>query len=358
MKNLSYSSITTFNTCGKKYFYQYKKGYKSKYTHAALLFGSAIDTSLNKLLLTKDIQEAIKEFDKSWNFQWVNKKYVSLSKNTEIVYAEADYDSDLLTNEDWVKLGENSNPRYKLILEDKKFKGWDNLELKDKEYYNYMNWLSLYRKGLIMLHSYVKKVLPRIKEVLAVQKENYLENSDGEKIIQYLDLVVTWENGQNILMDNKTSAREYEQDSASKSPQLLSYYHGVKDQYKLDALGFIVLRKGIHKNKEKECSVCKFNGSGARHKTCFNEIDGTRCNGEWIETIHPECDIQVIINKPHENAVNLVLDSFDSANEGIKKENWYSNLSACRPTPMMQCNYYNLCWFGKTDDLIIPETKE
>lgn len=353
---LSYSAISTFNTCGKKFFYHYRQGLRSKYTHAALLFGSAIDTSLNRLLLTKDLHEAKKEFDKSWNFQWVNKVYTSLHKSIDIVYAEADWDKDLLIGTDWDKLGQNPEEHYKQILEAKKDKGWDNLNNQDKEFYNYTNWLSLYRKGLIMLDSYHKQVLPKIKNVLAVQKENYLENSDGDKVVQYLDLIVEWEDGRHILMDNKTSAREYEQDSASRSPQLISYFQSSKDEYSLDAVGFIVLRKGIHKNKEKVCSKCSFEGSGSRHKTCFNEVNGVRCNGVWNETIRPECHIQIIINNVHQNAIDLVMNTFDAANEGIKKENWYSNLSACRQGPII-CNYYNLCWHGKEDDLIKIEKK-
>lgn len=355
--NLSYTSINTYATCGQKYKLRYRDNLRSKYFHAALAFGSAIDASLNMLLTTKDLDKANKEFDKSWNFQWVNKKYVSVPKYTEIVYAEADYDAELLDENDFIKLEalryELSTPtlNYENILQEKKKIGWDNLSVEKKQVFNYSNWLSLRHKGLIMLESYSKKILPRIKEVLAVQKETFLENDAGDKIVQYLDLIVTWEDGRNILFDNKTSSRDYDNDQAARSPQLISYYSGAKAQYKLDSVGFIVLKKNINKNKIKICSSCGFDGSRNKNRTCNNTIGKKRCNAPWKITIDPECYMQVIINDVTATAENLVLDSFHEANEGIKKEHFYKNLSACKSGPIV-CEFYNLCWFGNRDEVV------
>jgi hypothetical protein len=359
-KPLSYSAINTYSTCGYKYHLRYQKKLKPKYFHAALAFGSSIDKALNTLLETKDLAKAKVTFEKEWNFQWVNKKYVALAKYTEIVYAETDFDEELLHLEDIQKLEElvmaidyskSFMTLYKSILEAKKDKGWDNLSTTEKEYYNYCNWLSLMRKGYIMLDSYDKKVMPSIKTVLAVQKENYLENSEGDKVVQYLDLIVEWKDGQRILFDNKTSAREYEPNSASLSPQLISYYTGAKDEYNLTAVGFLVLKKTILKNRIKICSNCQYDGTGARHKTCSNEIAGKRCNGVWNETIDPQCDIQVIINKVSDTAENLVLSAFNEANAGIKKEAFYKNLGACKQGAI-QCEFMRYCWNNDSSEIV------
>lgn len=356
-KNLSYSAINTFSVCGQKYYKHYVKGLRSKYFHAALAFGSAIDKSLNELLLTKDLDKATTVFNKEWNFQWVNKKYTDLTNSDILVYAETDFDDDLLLPEDKTKLGDKYLTHYKNILSAKKNQGWDNLAPSNKQFYNYANWLSLRRKGHIMLNSYDAKVLPRIKEVLSVQKENYLQNSSGDKIVQYLDLIVRWEDGRVLLGDNKTSAKEYEPDSASRSPQLISYYHGAKEEFKIDSVAFFVLKKGIYKNKVKVCKVCGNNGTGGRHDTCNRTVDGTRCHGEWEISISPECDIQIIINDVSPVAENLVLESFNDANEGIKKENWYKNLNACKQGTFF-CQFYKSCWFGDNTELVDMSKKE
>lgn len=363
---ISYSAISTYTTCGEKYKLRYKEKLRSKYFHAALAFGSAADEGLNVLLKTKNLTEAKKAFEKTWTFQFVNKKYTSLSKFPDLVYAEADFDADLLKPEDIqilesevMELGtlESWKIVFDQIKEEKATKGWPNLDVKKKAFYNYCNWLAMRQKGLIMLSSYAAKVLPRIKKVIAVQQENSLVNSEGDEVIQYLDLIVEWENGKNILFDNKTSARDYKDDQAAFSPQLISYYHSSKDQYKLDQVGFIVLSKHVRKNKTKACSKCSFDGTGGRHKTCNNEVNGDRCNGIWDETIDPEAHIDVIINDVTAAAEDLVLSTYDEANQGIKNEIYMKNLGACRQGPI-QCEYFNKCWKGDMSELEKVEDKK
>lgn len=365
-KPLSFSAITTYTTCGQKYNLRYNRKLKPKYFHAALAFGSSIDVSLNELLLTKNLQKSKEVFEKSWNFQWVNKKYVSLSKYTEIVYAETDFDEELLKEEDISKLDEILKENnvdstyleaYSNILEEKKKKGWDNLNQNKKEFYNYCNWLSLLRKGHIMLDSYNKKVIPKINKVIAVQKEQYLENSDGDKVVQYLDAIVEWEDGRILLGDNKTSAKAYDEDSASRSPQLISYFHSSKEEYKLNAVAFWVLNKQIIKNRVKTCSKCGHDGTGARHKTCPSEVDRQRCNGAWIEKISPECFIQTIINNVSETAERLVMSTFDEANNGIKSKNFYKNLSACQQGSI-RCEFMGLCWHNDMTEIVDLDKKD
>lgn len=360
---LSFSAISTYTTCGEKYRLRYKQGLRSKFFHAALAYGSAVDLSLNKLLTTKDLAEAIKEFDKTWNAQYVNKKYVTLAKFPDLVYAESDYDEELLQEEDLdvlkaellnsENLGQDSSSSYFEKIKEKKSKiGWENVPDGEKEFYNYANWLCMRRKGHIMLESYNKKIMPQIKEVLAVQKEQYLENESGDKVVQYLDLIVEWNDGRRILMDNKTSAKDYEEDQASRSPQLISYFAGAKEEYKLDAVGFLVLKKQILKNKIKICSLCGNDGSGERHKTCAsdNPDTGKRCNGTWNIKLNPECYIQVIINNVAPAAETLVLETFDEANSGIKNNVFHKNLGACKTG--FQCEYFKKCWQGDNSELV------
>lgn len=53
---LSFSQVRLYQDCGRRYELHYVEGWREKYAHSALLFGSAIDESLNTLLDTRDLQ--------------------------------------------------------------------------------------------------------------------------------------------------------------------------------------------------------------------------------------------------------------------------------------------------------------
>jgi len=375
---LSNSQIRLYTECPRKYFYHYKKRLRPKEYRAFFLYGSAIDFGLNHLLKTKNLEEAIQKFDKSFRYNDVNGEDIYIPEATMIVYAKTDFDEELLLKEDYekfeelkAKLNYQSTKTLKeildTILEMKATIGFRNLPIEEKKLYSMANWLSLRRKGHIMIKSYAEKVLPRIKEVIAIQKRTKLENNNGDVVNGILDLVVLWEDDKRYLGDNKTSARDYEEDAASKSQQLIGYYHAEKEELKLDGVAFFVMYKNIVKNRIKICSKCGYDGTGGRHKTCNNAIGLAepspagvprfeRCNGEWNETITPECKIDIILDKVSETAENLVLETFDKANEGITNEHFGPNLNACG-SGEYRCPYYNKCWYGIDDDLIELEDK-
>lgn len=361
-----------YSTCGHKYKLHYLSGLREKFFHSALAFGSAIDESLNTLLLKRDLNEAIQQFDKTWSFQFINKKYTELSHSDILVYAATDFDADLLTENDVKKLEEHLKQNnieggylevFNNIKAKKTTKGFDNLHPGEIVYYNYANWLSLRQKGYIMLNSYNTKIMPKIKKVLAVQHKFQLENSEGDIVVAIADLIAEWEDGSILLLDNKTSARAYTDDQASHSQQLIVYYHALKEEYKIDKVGFIVLNKGMLKNKTKICSKCGFDGSSGRSKTCDQEHAGivvkrgkevegfVRCDGEWLTKCSPEAWIDTIINDVSEAAEDLVLSSFDEAANGIKLGVYYKNLSGCR-NGAFQCQFYRLCWHKDDSDVV------
>ena len=356
---ISYSKIRSWSECGRKYELHYKHHLRSKFFHAALAFGSAIDKSLNTLLETRDVEKARAEFDKQWAYQYVNSKNVRLVDFVDLVYAETDFDGDLLLEEDWQQVGgKEVLVELDRIRTEKKEKGLKNLDINDRLLLNKCNWLCLRRKGYIMLHSYNEKIMPHIREVKAVQYETFLNSDAGDQIQQFVDLIVEWEDGSIILFDNKTSARKYEEGSAAISQQLISYYYQCKEQFNIGAIGYIVLNKHINKNKDKFCTKCGKKSDNNRVKTCAIEVDGVRCGGEFREELRPECFIQVIVDQVSDNAVDLVLSTFDEANHGIKNEMYYKNLLACKNGPIV-CEYFGLCWHGDDSDLVVvPEYKK
>lgn len=369
---LSHSQIASYSSCGKKYEFRYVKRIRSNVGHGALFFGSAIDAGLNHLLKTKDLAGAKDMFIKSFTAQNINDEYTLLPRAENLVYSKKDFDHELLVEHDEqmfaatqkeynLHIGLSVKQTVDLLKDLKSESGLNKMTSEEKKLLNYGHWLCLKRKGLLMLEAYYKKVMPEILEVLAVQKSFSIKNSDGDTIMGFGDLIAKMRDGKTYVLDNKTSTRPYESDSAGKSQQLILYKHAFKE-YKPDGVGFIVMYKQIKKNKVKICGVCGHDGSEGRHQTCPVEVDGevvgkkpkkNRCGGQWKETISPECDIDIILNEVSDYATKLVLETAKKTNEGIKAGVFVPNLASCGTYGGdFVCEFYKLCWEGKKDDVV------
>lgn len=363
-QELSHSKLSRFQMCGYSYKLHYIDKIRPVVTHAALLFGSALDNALNILLTENDKEnKSEREFEKSFTMAKINDKEVYLPTNISLVYSNSDYDSDLFTEADYSFITETIKelqlPQhtdylevYKQLYDKKREQGFDSLKEEDKAFYNLMNWTCLRRKGFIMLTSYRKKVLPKLKKVHEVQRKVTLSNNDGDNIIGYVDLIAEVEGYERpIILDNKTSSIEYEADAVLTSPQLSLYTHILEPEYNTRMAGFIVLRKQIIKNKQKICSKCGHDGSGGRHKTCDNIIDGKRCNGEWIEKCFPEAAVQFLVDAIPEATEALVMENVDDINAAIKAGHFTRNLSSCTNWYGGRCAHFGLCYKGSMEGL-------
>lgn len=188
-------------------------------TGSALVFGGAVDVGLNSLLIdlrdghTPDVELAKARFDD---------EFKATDPHT-IKYSKADKDESILTAEDELDLGES----YTVPIEN----------------------LCLIRKGHMIIDAYVEQVLPRLEKVLLVQHEISLTNELGDSLIGVVDLVAQID-GKTYILDNKTSSIKYAENSADISQQLGTYFEALKDEYKLDGVGFIVIPKNFRKKKE------------------------------------------------------------------------------------------------------------
>jgi hypothetical protein len=355
-KRLSHSAVGKYQLCPKSYDFHYNQKLRPTTTSGALLFGSALDSAVNKLLDGKGLDEAFAVFEKSWAFGRIGSKVQALKENEGIVYAQSDLDLELLTAEDMAELGDNVAERVKEVLDLKKQRGWENLYPETKQWYNRANWLSMRRKGHLMLAAYSEKVIPHFKKVLAFQKVIKLGNDEGDSITGYIDLIAELNDGRVVIFDNKTSASEYEADSVLRSAQLALYMHAVYPEFKTRWAGYIVMRKGIIKNRSKICSQCGYEAEkGARHKSCTAEIKGKRCGGEWVETIAPEVDINIIIDEIPERTENLVLDNFADIAHLIDAGVFPRNLNNCDNVFGQPCPYKRYCWYGDKSGLEVDD---
>jgi hypothetical protein len=358
---LSHSQVSKYQQCGKAYEFWYIKKIRPTKSKAALLFGTALDRAISHLLKPENPQDADATsrtaeqiFDYYWRFQEINGSNTYLRDCTSIVYAKSDFDKDLITKEDAEKIGE-SLETISQVMANRIEMGHNGITEEERKIANRVMWTCLHHKGHHMISAFRKRVLPKITKVHSTQE--YIELTNGEdKIIGYIDIVAEIEgHSEPIVLDLKTSASQYEEDSVLTSPQLTLYVHAVSDKYKTKKAGYIVLNKNLIKNRKKICSKCGFDGSGGRHKTCSNEVEGKRCNGDWTETVSPEVFVQVIIDEIPTQTEDLVLENVDDISTAIKTGHFTRNLNMCHNTYGGLCDYINLCYRGSMEELIKKE---
>ena len=361
---LSHSSATMFADCSMKWKYWYKDKLRPKTQSAALLFGTAVDRGVGAILQPDEKQTAESIFGYFWRFQEVNGKKTYLPTCKDIVYSNTDYDAELLHQEDIDKLKEEykiEDPIMEIyqLYQYKDKVGFDHLPDEQKVLLNHANWLSLYRKGLLMLDAVKTEIMPNVEEVLGVQEFVKLENQDGDSVIGYVDFVCRWK-GYNkpVVFDFKTSSIEYNKDSVVISPQLSLYVNALHEKYDTRYAGYLVLNKNVRKNKTKVCKVCSFKNEGTNHKTCNNMVDGQRCNSEWDIKIDPKIWVQIIVDEINEVVENNVIDNMDWINKSIKSGLFHRNMSSCiKYNGKVKCAFYDKCYKGTDEGLQKPEDK-
>ncbi len=314
---LSHSAVSKYISCGEMYRLHYIEKLRPVEMKSSLLFGAAFDVALNAMLEGNTDFHNI--FDQAFTYATINGKEIFIPTSTDVEYAKADIDLELLEESDHTS-------KYT------------------------QGFLSLSRKGHIMLRDYATKVLPKLK-VISIQETINLTNTEGDVITGIVDLVAEVD-GEVVILDNKTSARPYKKDSVVSSEQLSLYTHALEDKYNTRRAGFIVINKNIKKNRTKICQTCGHDGSGKRHETCPNIVDEKRCNGTWTETISPEADIQIIIDTINDEVENAVIENMDTVNENIKAGHFPKNPETCKNFYGRPCPYYNLCYYDNADGLV------
>ena len=372
MVRLSHSAVNKYLGCAKEYELYYVQKLRSKFQSSPLIFGSAFDAASEHLVINRDFDAAVKVFNDTWTFQEINKVQKDLRLLTTIVYSGKDLDLDLLETEDFVSINElcGKGASFKIdeVVAKKKANSFKFLKKKEKELFNYTNWLSLKRKGFLMLEEAKRIIDENMIELLGTQVKVELENEEGDSSIGYADLVVRWKGyDKPIVMDFKTSSPDYKADSVRTSPQLSGYVLGLSEQFEnTDLGGYIVLNKNILKNRIKICKSCGYNGSGKSHRKCdkmtepfyisqngFADIKmpPQRCNGEWEETFTRSVKSQIIIDKTTPEFTQQTLDNYDFVCKSIKEEEFPQNFNSCVRFGIMKCDFFELCANGKMDDL-------
>lgn len=325
---LSHSSVFLYNQCSLCYRLKYIDRVYPKKTKSAFVFGHALDCAFNSLLKERDLEKAKRIFLYRMKNAIINNCRVDISTSDLVIYTKRDLDIELLTH----------------------FNGLEHSNL---------SWHSLCLKGLLFVEAYYKEVLPKIKEVISIQKRVTLYNKDGDQISGLLDSEVIWEDGKTYLIDNKSSTVKYEEDSAKNSDQLVLYYYIEKDNINLDGVGFIVLDKNINMNKKKTCQKCGLRNEST-HKTCNNIVyneagESKRCGGDFDITFNPTVEVDYIFNEIDEEDEDRVIELFDNANNNIEQ-----GIFSSEHNPVFgkfgPCEYYK--YYEGSSDFIIKEKRK
>ena len=349
---LSHSQLKRYQDCPKSYYYHYIKRLRPSTTTGALLFGDALDKALNSLLLNEG--DAYSRFMEAFTYGEINKVKEYLPTSQNLVYATTDYDVDLLSDDDFAEINKVvTGPSYDELKEIRDDRGYDGFSKEQRAKYNYINWLCLTKKAKYIIDGYRAKILPKIKRVIAVQEKIEISNGD-DQLLGFVDLIAELEDHGVVIIDHKSSKMDYEDDAVSHSAQLILYTHCLSEKYNTNKAGFIVMKKGM--KKDKKCSVCGHVGKGT-HKTCDAEVDGKRCNGKWDKKLRAE--FQVIVDEVPEAKQDMIMENIDELNKCIKAELYPANYEKCTNWYGGMCAFYHKCHSNSMKGLVeMPEPVE
>jgi hypothetical protein len=372
---LSHSARGKYLSCGHSYYLHYIQKWRGVVLSSALGFGSAVDVALNYMLENKDqdgvLHAAMDIFDRHWEQIENNaREKVDAPLNPNLKYSRYDFDNDLLDKSNYRELFKYDPKFFETktrIDEDLKAKKqWLDIPEEDRMVYNYANWICMQKKGHLLLTAYYKEILPQIKKVLAVQMTVELDDGDGNILNGVIDAVIETHDGRVLIMDNKTSSTEYDENSVPGSEQLATYYsilnifnedpdHSWK--HKIDGACYAVMSKKLQKTVDKVCKSCGHISTGA-HKTC-DALDeaGERCNGAWDKTVHFAVKTQFITGNISEQYAEEVLNNASTVKSCIEAGLFPKNYSACENIYGGPCVYLSKCHGGSDKGLIKLESK-
>lgn len=334
---LSHSACEKYRTCPALYKYHYIDKLRPEKAGSALFLGSAIDDALNYMLLgkKKKLSKEDKEFLEKYEspedaflqtFQTFshNGEEIDIRRSEKAEYFKSDLDTSVLEEDDFEKLREfdpEVEDHLEYIEEIQGFiKEKKKLDKKDQMLYNYICWLSLRKKGLMLIEAYRQDILPEIEECFSIQQRVHLPNEDGHFIIGFIDAVVSFKSmpGVKVVLDNKTSSTKYKDDSVALSPQLATYL----EFKELDHGAYGVLGKKLRKRE-------------------------------------PRTRTQLIIDKVAEETYDETFEMYDEVLEGIKAEKFEKNYDSGCFQWGKPCPYYRYCRSdGKIKDGLVEVKKK
>ena len=320
---ISHSAKSTYEQCSYKWKLHYVDKIRSVYLDSPLTFGKALDEAFSRLLLEKKVDLTDKEkillektpeevFDDSFRHLDYNDQWIHLPDYIYARYSKSDYDQSILTKEDireWESNTDLTNHvkfyTEQVVLKDR--------EDKDQIAYNYLVWLSLRRKGLMLIEAYKNVIMPQIKQVFTIQEEITLPNSSGDSITGLIDFTCEFVDDPGVvyICDNKTASKAYKYEDLSNSEQLATYCEA-KGNYNA---AYVVVEKTIYKN-------------------------------------HPRIRTQILKGKIEPKIVEKTFDNFENMINNIHEGEFTKNFESKCFFFGKPCFAYNFCRNGSMKGLV------
>jgi len=364
----SHSQNSTYISCPKHWDLSYNEGWTNPIEGSSTYFGSAVDAAVSDML--EGNQDWLKTFYDRWNKSWSFGKSTQIFDNPDIVFGHKDFDKDLLEPKDypqlesWAKslnlMASTATPTpadlvtlYKTCANAKKnpFVKITNDQL---VFFNRASWLSMKRKGKVLLEAFNTQFYPKITKVIATQQRATLKDeATGDSVTGFIDMVLEIQGyDKPIIFDLKTAGMPYDQENIDLTQQLTLYAAMKGNDYNTDLVGFVVLCKNIQKITTNTCQTCG-NIRNGRHATCDAlKADGTRCKGTWTEKVTPAPIVQVLIEQKTPQQVNELLGDVGNLLLAMKQRIVYKNVDKCNNWYGSPCPFYNACHKGDYSGLV------
>jgi hypothetical protein len=335
-KKLSHSACAKYMQCPASFDYYYNQGIQPSAKTSALVFGSAIDAGLNALLVEPNKELAMSHATKAFN------DILFAKEHDNMTVGKYDYDRELLTADDKLELlsaaskygykGDDVDSLVKTLLEK------DTLSENQQKVLTLAVRYSLAAKGEAMFRAYATHILPQIKNVVSVQGDAGSGKFDA--IVEFVGLGTT-------LLDHKTSSKAYGDNAVEYSAQLSMYAEATG----VHKVAFVVFNKQLQKNRVKICTKCNYDGSNERHKSCPSISTGSRCGGEWLETIRPTATIQVVHGEVTDRMIEVARELQESVSRAVEAKIFPCNVNQCNSMYGKCCEYRDLKWKGSMEGL-------
>lgn len=243
--------------------------------------------------------------------KWTEQDGFVIKNNPLVRYSKSDLDPKCLTDDDIEEIANGTNE----------------------------SWVSLKRKGLMMLEEYEKSILPQIEETIEVQKFITLKNSRGDLVRGLVDGIVRFKGYDGVVcLDNKTSSIVYGPDSVKKSEQLGLYQMILENNYgyKIAYCAYAVLHKNLKSNPDQKCNKC------GKPRPEGSNVRKHECGGTFFAKQPRRVSTELIIDKIPEEMLDSILSDVSQVNGLIKEGIFEPNFNSCKK-PWGVCEFYNFC---------------
>jgi hypothetical protein len=351
---------------------------------SALFFGSAFDEATEQLFKGNTLKDAKETFTSEW---------MRHEDNLNVKFSKTDYVDKILWPQDLDALTafsgslNDSKPKQefrvdlnvkKLVKELMKIR--DNQYVRDltKEEERFIHqalFLSMLRKGHLMLESFEKNIMPHVTKVVSSQEKIDLKHPDGHSVVGYIDLLCEMEGytinkgkknerkllaGELVVADVKSAGPMAwkKHDNLYKAPQLDTYLISDEVQEKAIAstgketnlIAYFVTSKTIQTESLHNCKKC---GSlkESRHKTCPAETEDGRCDGEWEGSETYFVESKIVVGERNLDEAQMMFNDFDDTLNAIQAKIFPRNRNSCDAFGSV-CDYMDICGkcFGNPEE--------